>query len=73
MNDTPRLMSISDAAAQLGYADGSTLRRLAASGHIPGAIKIGKTWILPIAWVKDQGNIARDGRGWARGVTDRKK
>ncbi|HEV2029561.1 MAG TPA: helix-turn-helix domain-containing protein [Candidatus Dormibacteraeota bacterium] len=39
-------LSIPDAAAKCGVGE-STLRRLAASGELRGAIKVGRDWIIP--------------------------
>jgi len=73
MNEAPRLISISDAAARLGYKDTNTLRILARDSKIPGAFKIGKTWALPLAWVeqkeKEEKESVPQGKGWRRGKT----
>jgi excisionase family DNA binding protein len=41
-----QLLTIPEAAGRLGVGE-STLRRLAASGEIKGAVRIGRDWALP--------------------------
>jgi excisionase family DNA binding protein len=43
-------LSIPDAAARSGVGE-STLRRLASSGELRGAVKVGRDWIIPISTV----------------------
>jgi hypothetical protein len=73
MDITSRLISITDAAAKLGYGNGSTLRRMAADGRITGAVKIGKSWVLPLAWVEEKAKASAPVKGWPRGEGTRNK
>ena len=57
MNTLIDYIPAAQAAEMIGYASGSkasTLRILARSGKIPGAIKIGRDWLLPAAWVQNK-------------------
>jgi hypothetical protein len=47
-------ISALDAARLKGYANNTTYRTWAREGRIPGAIKIGRDWLLPRAWVDAQ-------------------
>jgi hypothetical protein len=46
-------MTAPDAAAALGLA-AITIRRRAQDGHIPGAHKPGRDWMIPVAWVEQE-------------------
>jgi len=39
---------------QASSAGGSNIRALAGAGKIPGAIKIGREWLIPRAWAEDR-------------------
>lgn len=46
MTSDPPYLSIPEAARRLGYSR-SRLHQLAAAGQIPGAIRIGRMWLIP--------------------------
>jgi hypothetical protein len=67
-------ISSAEAARMKGYADGSTYRLWAREGRIPGAIKAGRDWLLPRAWVDAQPLFdGRGGPGGPRGKGSRRK
>lgn len=60
-----------EAAALSGAAE-STLRNKAAAGAIPGAVKKGKQWLLPVRTLKAMGLLDRSapgGRSLANAIT----
>lgn len=65
----PGYYTTAEAAEKLGYAVPDTLRQLIGRGRIPGAVKIGKTWLIPESWVMEQektGPIGKGNRGVSR-------
>jgi len=70
--ETMRFVSSAEAARRKGYADGSTYRKWAREGRIPGAIKAGRDWLLPCAWLDAQ-PPDRAGPGCPRGKGARAK
>lgn len=63
----PGYFTTKEAAERLGYATPATLSQFCLYGKIPTAIKVGKTWLIPEAWVIEQEKIGVDGKG-NRGV-----
>lgn len=63
----PGYYTTKEAAEKLGYATTSYLARLCVSGEIP-AYKVGKTWLIPEAWVVEQTKKDIKGQG-NRGAT----
>jgi hypothetical protein len=57
-----------DAARLNGYANNTLYRTWAREGRIPGAIKLGRDWLLPRAWVDSQ-PPTEERRGPGRPVT----
>lgn len=51
--DDGDLFAISEAARRTSLTE-SYLRRLARDGSIPGAIKDGRSWMIPVTWVDEQ-------------------
>jgi hypothetical protein len=66
-------LSLAEAAERLGYGGASTLALWCRQGRIPGAIKIGKTWLAPLVWVEMQEKADRPKKGWPRGKGTRGK
>jgi hypothetical protein len=57
--------SVPETTAILGYDKlGRTVRRGIANGEIP-AIRVGATWRIPIAWIREQALLGTDGGGEA--------
>lgn len=63
----PGYYTTKEAAEKLGYAMSTTIKRFCADGRITGAIKVGKTWFIPEAWVLEQEKTSPIGKG-NRGV-----
>lgn len=63
----PGYYTTKEAAEKLGYATTATLAKFCSSGLIVGAVKVGKTWFIPEAWVLEQEKIKPMGKG-RRGV-----
>ena len=65
--------TITQAAKALGYASPSTLQAMARDGRISEAVKIAKTWFIPLAWLRAELNnpsiTSMGGRGNKR-LTD---
>lgn len=59
-------LTLTQAAEMLGYRDGSYLRRLCIDGRIVGAVKVGKTWLIPKTWAEEAQKQGESGQG-ARG------
>ena len=58
-----------EAARLKGYANNTTYRTWARDGRIPGAVKLGRDWMLPRVWVDSQPQAEeRGGPGGPRGV-----
>ncbi|MDR2892976.1 MAG: hypothetical protein LBV80_07830 [Deltaproteobacteria bacterium] len=53
-SDKIKYLSLSEAAAELGYGSTSTLRMLCRKKCIAGATKIGAYWAIPSGWVNEQ-------------------
>lgn len=68
MPTLPGYYTTKEAAEKLGYAMPTTLKRFCADGKISGAVKVGKTWLIPESWVNAQKDIAPIGKG-NRGIT----
>ena len=64
----PGYYTTKEAAEKLGYAAPDTIRQYIVAGKIHGALKIGKTWLVPEQWVIEQEKIAPKGQG-NRGIT----
>ena len=62
----PGYYTVAEAAERLGYASPSTIKNGCQAGKIP-AYKVGKTWLIPEAWVLEQEKIGANGQG-NRGV-----
>ena len=62
----PGYYTTKEAAEKLGYASTGTLANSCQAGKIP-AYKVGKTWLIPEAWVLEQEKIGANGQG-NRGV-----
>lgn len=74
INDTPQYISLTEAAQRLGYGSTSTLALKCREERIPGALKIGKTWAVPTAWVEEQEKLEKQPiTGGIRGSGVRKK
>lgn len=58
----PGYYTTTEAAERLGYRTGDALRMRCASGEIP-AYKVGKTWLIPSAWVENEEKEALPGKG----------
>lgn len=52
--DISQYLTLAQAAQLLGYTDGSALRRYCQLDRIPGAYKIGKTWLVPTTWAEEE-------------------
>lgn len=48
------MTTTSEAARQLGYASTKGISQLIKRGRIPGAVKQGSTWLVPVAWIREQ-------------------
>lgn len=61
----PGYYTTKEAAEVLGYSSTSTLAALCQQGKIVGVLKVGKTWLIPESWVKDDSNkqVSSGGRG----------
>lgn len=64
----PGYFTVTEAADRLGYKAPNTVRRLCIANRIPGAIKVGKMWLIPEIWVFEQEKIGPIGIG-NRGVS----
>lgn len=62
MSALPGYYTTKEAAERLGYASTSTLTNGCQSGKIP-AYKVGKTWLIPEAWVVEQTKKDIKGQG----------
>lgn len=64
----PGYYTTKEAAEKLGYASTSTLAALCQQGKIIGVMKVGKTWLIPEKWVKNEENnqVGKGGRGKER-------
>ena len=51
MSQDTKYLTVTEAARIL-RVDPRTVRRMAASGKIPGAVKMTKVWRIPAAWVR---------------------
>ena len=51
MQEEPKYLTVTEAARIL-RVDPRTVRRMAADGRIPGAVKMTKVWRIPAAWVR---------------------
>ncbi|WP_083823346.1 helix-turn-helix domain-containing protein [Desulfovibrio sp. 6_1_46AFAA] len=58
----PGYYTTTEAAERLGYRTGDALRMKCAAGEIP-AYKVGKTWLIPEAWVEDAERETISGKG----------
>ena len=47
----PGYYTTKEAAEKLGYKTADSLRQYCQQGKIIGAIKVGKTWLIPESWV----------------------
>ena len=52
MSELSDYMPLKEAAEKLGYAATTTLLKWAQSGQIPGAMRFGRAWALPVAWIE---------------------
>ena len=52
------LISITDAAAATGLSR-ATLTQWARQGKIGGAVKVGRTWVLPQDWKRPETKVGR--------------
>ena len=55
--DMKNYLTAARAAEMLGYAKSSKSSNLGAkakAGRIPGAIKLGRDWLLPLSWVEQK-------------------
>lgn len=66
----PGYYTTAEAALKLGYASTGSLANGCQSGKIP-AYKVGKTWLIPEAWVLEQERMGIKGKG-NRGVARKK-
>ena len=64
----PGYYTTKEAAEKLGYKVTSNLRAACSSGFLGGAVKVGKTWFIPEAWVEAQAKIPPTGKG-NRGIS----
>ena len=55
---TQSLISITDAAAATGLSR-ATLTQWARQGKIGGAVKVGRTWVLPQDWQRPVTRVGR--------------
>jgi hypothetical protein len=60
-----KYLSVTEAAALYKKADGTIgcnvahIRALCGNNEIAGAIKIGKQWAIPAAWIEKQNHVRR--------------
>ena len=63
-------VTLTQAASALGYANSTALRAMCRGSRIFGAVKAGKTWLIPRSWVdnelKNPTLAAQGGRGSSR-------
>jgi hypothetical protein len=62
------LVPLARAAEYLDYTTQNTLTIYARAGRIPGAAKMGRDWLLPLAWVLAQPAKGRTGARGPRAV-----
>ena len=61
MTELADYVPLTEAARLKGYASNSTYRAWAKAGRIPGAMKVGRDWVLPRAWVDAQPEVDKTG------------
>lgn len=72
----PGYYTTKEAAEKLGYKTPDSLRQYCQQGKIAGAIKVGKTWLIPEIWVSQTEETPinpKGNRGLARNSSKQKK
>lgn len=68
--DITAYTTLKEAAQALGYASSSSLSLYVNQGRIPGALRVGRTWLIPKVWLEselqNQSIKPQGGRGSSR-------
>lgn len=53
-NPLDQYTTLTEAAKALGYSGHSALSRYLKEGRVPGAVRFGRSWLIPRAWLENE-------------------